>query len=497
MMDSYLQRLENIISPNTYSLNNYREKIFNKTSHDNRKTLISQGNFNNNITGINNFNYSSPNNNFTSFTNTNANGNTFQNDFGQNTLNKNNMMTFNNLNSNNMNSKSIEFQLNLDKNNINSEENKKLIEEYIQRMGIKDLMESASSNPNILNESKLRIYQKILEKEGKLENPEDIINTYSQNEILNPAAADFQNNLELLNNQNNNNYHGNINNVFNNHNTNPSTLNANMNLNSNNNNLHSLSINNFNNPNDISIANSKKENSRLNNSNNVSKNLSLSPSRKYKQMMSENVNTEREKIHLLNIKAMNYRHEVETLKKRICELNKTIEDQKEKILRMEKQKENDNKYLLKLENMLAAKSSGQPSLHAFLNNSVNVNNMSSLSNLSQRNFTNGLYVELKKCTNLIIQDKVNDFSMNLTDQNEMKDFILNLMNEAQKLKAFQKQVFDISRSYDDINDNIINSIKTIQNLMEISSVKTFDEMQKKEIYCKHIIFFLLSSFKIH
>jgi hypothetical protein len=467
----------------------------------------------------------------------------------------------------------MEIQINLDKTNLNSEENKKIVEEYIKRMGLKDLLESVSTNPNINNENKMRIYQKILENEGKFENPEDIIN-YSDNQKDNLNINENDNlNLNLIeqqhlhgqgqgnayinnsiqeslllntqkNTSNNNNLfiHSNImhtnssamNNINNNNdnfnnNNNPLIQTSNFHNSSNNfmNNINNNNLGNFNfssnsNINGTAIGNSFNNinananananlisdnlnynlnlnrngnlsaningnlnlNSKgnINNRLNNSKNLSLSPNKIKTQ--ADTVNTEREKIHMLNIKAMNYRHEVETLKKKITDLYKIIEDQKEKIYRIEKQKENDNKYLIKLENMLAAQSTGgQPSINALLNNLANNNiNMSSMSNLSQKNFTAGIYVELKKCTNLIVKDKVNNLSLNLIDQNDMKEFILNLMNECQKLKAFQRQVFDISKNYDDINENIINSIKTIQNIMEISSVKSFDENQKKEIY---------------
>jgi len=564
-MDNYIKRLESVINPNTYNLNNYKEKIIDnnkKALNNNQSNYSSSQHPTNNNNGYSNFNFTNSNNmGYSDMTMTNGNNN--NNNLGSSSLfgNKANVMTFNaNSNNNNImnenqnnnntiannvnlsnipnlnsNNNTVEFQLNLDKNNLYSEENKKLIEEYIQRMGIKDLLESSSSNPNIINESKMRIYQKILEREGKLENPEDLLNSYAENEILNTQNLNninsvslheqLQDNNNIKNNSNNNNVdmsdpikkfkqpNPNQNSTFNNNNNNNYNYNNN-NYNENNyNNNYSNSINhkqNFNvlinHNNNASMASNSRKGLELHNLNsqntlNASKNLSVSPSHKYKQLSyasgasGENVSTEREKIHILNIKAMNYRHEVETLKKRINELSKVVEDQKEKILRIEKQKENDNKYLLKLENLLAAQSTAQPpSLNAFLNSSAaaNLNNVSSLSNASQRNFTNGIFVELRKCSNLIVKDKNHNFTLNLTDQAEMKEFILNLMNEAQKLKAFQKQVFEISKNYDDINENMIDSIKTIQNIMDISSAKNIDDIEKKEIYCKLIIALIYS-----
>ena len=457
MINNYIKRFENIITPNSYNLNNFKEKLLDNQNQiqnkiQNNPTNHNYQTFNNNNQIL--FNKSINNSN-------NPNSNLNKNLINiQNSLN-NNLQEINHSNDNNFSdfqtnqnyptNNSVEFQINLDRNNLNSEENKKLIEEYMQRMGIKDILESASNNPNIVNESKMRVYQKILEREGKLENPDDYNNENNQNKdnkfSINIINHDIPLNTANFQQTNNNS--------------------ENFNVNTNNN---------------ISVNHSMK-----------SKNISLSPSRKVKQTTCDNVLNEREKIHMLNIKAMNYRHEVENLKKKNLELNKTIEDQKEQILKFEKQKENDNKYLIKLESLLSTKGSlKNSSVNDFLN--VNPNNLNSSSNLlSKNNFNNtnfsmnGIFIELKKCTNFVIQDRFNNFNLNVTDQQEMKEFIANLMQESQKLKNFQKKVFEISKNYDDVNENIINAIKAIQNILEISSAKNLDDIQKREMSCKYIL----------
>ncbi len=158
MMDNYIKRLERVISPNTYNINNYKEKIFDSKGNNNRGDLTEkiskQNNFNNmtNNQGFVNFN-NNTNANFNSLNNRNnsygPNSNNSNDNSNQNTINnKNNIINFNNKFKNDNNetvnnniNNPMEFQLNLNRNDLHSEENKKLIEEYIQRMGIKDILE--------------------------------------------------------------------------------------------------------------------------------------------------------------------------------------------------------------------------------------------------------------------------------------------------------------------------------------------------------------------
>lgn len=337
-------------------------------------------------------------------------------------------------------------------NKMQTEEDKKLIEEYIQKMDVKEIIGGGDSMKKITAENRMKIYQKILENEGNINS---------------------MNNIEGLNINNNE---------------------------SNNNNNERYSV-----------------------SSKVNKTYSLSPSRR--QRFSENNIDEvtmREKIHLLNIKNMNYRYEVESMKSKISELNKKIEEQQNDIAKLEKQKENNNKYLLKLENLLSVQGNERKSSFNFFNSGSiaggNVNNVNSIGNSKSNSTKNAinlnsinnsqnqslhksdnLIVDFNKSNNLIIEDRTNNTFMNISDKGELKDFIANIIAENHKLKAFQSQVFEISKNYDNINENIVEGIKKIQTAMmeegrQIDSLDSLVENMEKTLELKHAEYnFLLES----
>lgn len=174
---------------------------------------------------------------------------------------------------------------------------------------------------------------------------------------------------------------------------------------------------------------------------------------------SENQNLEKEKIHQLNIKNMNYRHEIETLKSSLSKANKEIEEYKQLVSKLEKQKDSDNKYLLKLEHMLE-NSKGVNGLLFRYSNGSNV------SNVSKRSHTSNEYYNVEyKSNTLTIDDKFNDNVITIADKEDLKQYILSILTENRKLKEFQGQVFEISRNYDDINSTMLESIKSLQDTL--------------------------------
>lgn len=200
----------------------------------------------------------------------------------------------------------------------------------------------------------------------------------------------------------------------------------------------------------------------------VSKNnktYSQSPSRRLFKSSELGDASTKEKIHNLNIKNMNYRYEIETLKNKLNEQNKTIEDQKIEIAKLEKQNENNNKYLMKLENLVS-----QRNLNLNFNKSsvtnVNFGSYDNLvSHLKASKSDNNVIVDFNRMNNLVIEDRANQTVVNITDRNDLKELISNLIQENQKLKQFQNQVYEISKNYDDINENIVEGMKNVQNIL--------------------------------
>jgi hypothetical protein len=283
------------------------------------------------------------------------------------------------------------------------EDSKRLIDSYLNKMGIKELESKSYS------ENRLKAYGKILESEGKLEHPPD------EQRVTRTGRM--------------------------------------------------FSKDRVNSPEDS-----------------VAKVLSYSPNARD----SEDVGMLKEKIHNLNLKNMNYRHEIETLKSTINGLNKELDDQNQLITKFERQKESDNKYLLKLESMLQhSKSSSLMSFKSSSNPNGAINDLSRITstqtgfkNKRNTSFNDFFSVEFSK-NNILIEEKGNNNILNLNDKEELRMLVLNLLTENKKLKDFQKEVFEISKSYDNINEGMMEAIKNLQCIMKDDQLVNLDDAQGK------------------
>ena len=76
--------------------------------------------------------------------------------------------------------------------------------------------------------------------------------------------------------------------------------------------------------------------------------------------------------------------------------------------------------------------------------------------------------------------------LNFNEKSEVKEFLTNLLEENQKLKLFQSQVEEISKNYDLVNDNIIDSMKAIQLMIEnINKSDVFENYQFNLLISKY------------
>lgn len=191
----------------------------------------------------------------------------------------------------------------------------------------------------------------------------------------------------------------------------------------------------------IDLRSSLQEKSSASNKENVSR-LGVNVSRKGSNKIERN-----EKFTQLHYQSINYRHEIETLQNMLKSLEKKYLEKQNVIDTYEKQKENDDKYLLKLEDIYKQEQmKNKNNLNISLNVSNTNNNISGLGN--EENVLSGL---------------------NLKDKNQLNNLITNLINENYKLKHFQAQVLEISKNYDDINENIVNNMKSTQNYFRVNN----------------------------
>ena len=191
-----------------------------------------------------------------------------------------------------------------------------------------------------------------------------------------------------------------------------------------------------------------------------------------------------EKMHKLNLKCMNYRYENEKLKSKLLDEEKAKNDialEKEKI---EKKNENLTKHLLKLEEYISKMGKTSPESTITSHNKLKEseskmistsnskaswkNNNSDLQSIVGFNANSNIKVEISPNNSIIITETVNGKQKVITLNNlyEIKSFLLKQYKDNYKLKNFQAQVYDLSKTYDDINENLLESIRHIQTIVD-------------------------------
>lgn len=204
---------------------------------------------------------------------------------------------------------------------------------------------------------------------------------------------------------------------------------------------------------------------------------SLSPMRRLKNTYSKpDDQFMREKIHELTLQSMKYRHQLESQKIQIGELEQTIEHQNYIITKLEKEKENSNKYLLKLENLLnnATNQGAENNFNASFTGGFGFSAGAALGIMTTMNqSTERLASPIPRQSAFSLTTKsfisnrnTLNFNGNGNQTNNpkrnLKEVVSNLLNENIKLRNFQNQILEISKNYDDINENILEGIKNIQ-----------------------------------
>jgi hypothetical protein len=190
--------------------------------------------------------------------------------------------------------------------------------------------------------------------------------------------------------------------------------------------------------NNIKEVNSKVEQSSLQPIKEESSQITATIADEEKLSLIEIINQEKKKN-------MNYRFQIAELQRKNDYLTVKLEKQNEMLIKMEKQKDLDTKYLIKLEAMLSGTS--RP-------NNTTVNNINN----------NSQFVNTTKIFN---QSKID------TDGNFRTNFNKLLLEDNQKLKKFKEEVFKISKTYDDVNDELIYYLKEIQSLLNLTNEEDF------------------------
>lgn len=170
----------------------------------------------------------------------------------------------------------------------------------------------------------------------------------------------------------------------------------------------------------------------------------------------------------LQYKSMNYRHEIEVGKNRIAELEKILENKNQEISKLLREKEHMSSYLIKLESVMRRKTdtNTQGTTETFKdaptieNTKDNAEEGDKFEAFNAHNLT----INITGASPTITMIDGEGHKNVITRKRDMMKFLNKIYRENQSLKNFQNQVFMLSKTYDDINNNLAESISGFQEI---------------------------------
>ena len=183
----------------------------------------------------------------------------------------------------------------------------------------------------------------------------------------------------------------------------------------------------------------------------------------YKQskiLNSKNIN---KKLEEKRKKNLNLKRERDKVKQKHDELEKELLTKENELNKVSKEKEDLSKYLFKIERVVKGNignAQGGPSVVTFYkkdNIPENAKNFEAFDSQSLTiNISGG-------SPNLIMENEKGEKNIIISKKDLMK-YLNKLYKENQGLKNFQNQIFNLSKSYDDINNNLSDCIASFQEL---------------------------------
>ena len=159
-----------------------------------------------------------------------------------------------------------------------------------------------------------------------------------------------------------------------------------------------------------------------------------------------------------------FKKEKEEAHKKEDELKNQISGKHDELIKIEKEKEDLSKYLLKLEKVAKGQGIGDnPQPVEVMTFSEKDNTMESNKNYEAFD-SQSLTINISGGSpNVVMEDDKGEKIIILSKKDLMK-YLNKLYKENQALKNFQHQIFNLSKSYGDINDNLAECITGFQEL---------------------------------
>jgi len=224
--------------------------------------------------------------------------------------------------------------------------------------------------------------------------------------------------------------------------------------------------------------NSGQENKKLKNSNN-NNNIANRPvwgynnlnnkknkvREQYKQskvISAQNINN---KVAEKNKKNLKYKKQKEEIKKKQDELEKELNTKEDELIKASKEKEDLSKYLFKIEKVVKGNTGGTTGGATVMTFSEKDNNDENNLNKNYEAFdSQSLTINISGGSPNIIMEDGKGQKIIIISKKDLMKYLNKLYKENQGLKNFQNQIFNLSKSYDDINNNLADCIAGFQEL---------------------------------
>ena len=224
--------------------------------------------------------------------------------------------------------------------------------------------------------------------------------------------------------------------------------------------------------------NSAQENKKLKNSNN-NNNIANRPvwgynnlnnkknkvREQYKQskvISAQNINN---KVAEKNKKNLKYKKQKEEIKKKQDELEKELNAKEDELIKASKEKDDLSKYLFKIEKVVKGNTGGTTGGATVMTFSEKDNNDENNLNKNYEAFdSQSLTINISGGSPNIIMEDGKGQKIIIISKKDLMKYLNKLYKENQGLKNFQNQIFNLSKSYDDINNNLADCIAGFQEL---------------------------------
>ena len=198
---------------------------------------------------------------------------------------------------------------------------------------------------------------------------------------------------------------------------------------------------------------------------------------KYKQEKEVNAQNINNKVAEKNKKNLNLRKEREKVKKKHDELAKELITKEDELNKVSKEKEDLSKYLFKIEQVVKGATTpaqGGPSVMTFSEKDNFLENTKNYEAFDSQSLTINIS---GGSPNVIMEDEKGEKIIIISKKDLMK-YLNKIYKENQGLKNFQNQIFNLSKSYDDINNNLADCIASFQ---ELCMNNTSDKIELKDV----------------